>query len=793
LLYIVFGEHSEHISKILSPEFEVAGYDRTIDAAISIAQTMSKKPEEFLILGTALITGIYEGSINYGKALLENLKKLRDICPESRIILILSNRVSEQVVNEVAKLGIYDIHKVESLKVDALSGIIRTKKNFSNYSITVETTVSENHEIEVISEKDTRQPLFAGLSKTINSALNRVESFKEQVEAKIQKKSKDTVEAKLLSNAQESEPKPLIRASEPKLETLLDIPDDFVFLEDDNIDGITSLNPTVILVPVSIDAAGRIKNIRRKIALSSVPIVVIGECDESLYYAAGADECIKDLNGEATAKIRAKASRMKEIWSEANRDELTGALRRKFMDKYLDELATRFCETGTSFSITISDLDHFKSVNDTYGHQAGDVVLIEFARFLRESIRKTDVIIRYGGEEFLIVFPGLNDAGPIMEKLCRSWASKEITLPDGNRIKSTFSAGLAVIGRDALGVDDLIKSADEALYLAKKSGRNKVVKAGEMVEIQEGKESPVIKEQVKMPSVSLPLKKLKINNAMIIGVCSPSVSAGATSFAVLLAKKLAKRNKVAAFDCDLSGKGLGVRMGLQWWEIEKSDWTNMLPPAEVSGVYVYPMDPANTGTITGNQLSESLKNSTNGVNKLVLDLGSNMGQWWFKLAQSTAHIVLWVIKDDPLIIEKAKLSWPSRPRISSREIMILFGEGNPRQIEEIFMLPCLQVTEKKGWKEINRIFSGDISVGPRILVVGFKKVPMVDGFVLDSFQAVDEALEWVKYNTPDAAILAEKTAKATLLEYDLKKINIPMRRAGTKDFVKAINELGISL
>lgn len=138
MLYVVFGDHSEHISKILSSEFEIAGYDRTLDAAVAVAQTMTKKPEEFLILGSALVTGIIEGSLNYGKALLENLKELRDSCPDSRIVLILSHKASDQIINEVAKLGIYDIHKVESLKVEELLGIIRTRKNFSNYSIKVE-------------------------------------------------------------------------------------------------------------------------------------------------------------------------------------------------------------------------------------------------------------------------------------------------------------------------------------------------------------------------------------------------------------------------------------------------------------------------------------------------------------------------------------------------------------------------------------------------------------------------------------------------------------------------------
>lgn len=225
-----------------------------------------------------------------------------------------------------------------------------------------------------------------------------------------------------------------------------------------------------------------IKTLRREIALSYVPIVVVGKTNELECYSAGADECVQELNGGAINRIQARSAKMREMWDKAVRDDLTGLYRKQFLESYLSEQVRRFCETGVPFSVMMADLDYFKRVNDTQGHQAGNMVLKKFAAFLQAGVRQTDIVARYGGEEFLVVFPGVEDAWAIANKLCGDWAGKEIILSGSKKIRSTFSAGLAVIGKDAADVDGIIETADRALYQAKKSGRNRVVAAAAVAE-----------------------------------------------------------------------------------------------------------------------------------------------------------------------------------------------------------------------------------------------------------------------------------------------------------------------
>lgn len=258
------------------------------------------------------------------------------------------------------------------------------------------------------------------------------------------------------------------------------LPHGFFFYESfPTVQDLVSKNPVAVFVEAD-EGEGvikKIKALRREYRLSSAPIIVVGECDVSGCYAAGADECIMKIDNEAIERIRNRANRMSELWRRAIKDDLTGLYKRSFLDDYLKEQERRYQETGVPFTVIIADLDHFKAVNDNHGHQAGDIVLKEYAGFLISGARQTDVVARYGGEEFLIVFPGLSEtqALEIIEKLCRRWADKEIDLPDGSIVKSTFSAGLAVIGKDATDVGGMIAAADAALYNAKKNGRNRVV------------------------------------------------------------------------------------------------------------------------------------------------------------------------------------------------------------------------------------------------------------------------------------------------------------------------------
>ena len=130
-------------------------------------------------------------------------------------------------------------------------------------------------------------------------------------------------------------------------------------------------------------------------------------------------------------------------------------------------------------SILLIDVDHFKRVNDTYGHDAGDRVLTELGKFLKAGTRESDIVCRYGGEEFVIIMPEAQLEGAIarLEHLRQGFAGKEMR-HDGKPLGSiTISAGLAQSTEFVTTREALLQAADTALYAAKEAGRNRVVVA----------------------------------------------------------------------------------------------------------------------------------------------------------------------------------------------------------------------------------------------------------------------------------------------------------------------------
>lgn len=166
-----------------------------------------------------------------------------------------------------------------------------------------------------------------------------------------------------------------------------------------------------------------------------------------------------------------------QMYDAALRDGLTRTFNKKF---FLDRLATEFVYAKrhrTMLSLVMFDVDHFKRVNDTYGHLAGDAVLVTLARITQSLIRTEDVLARYGGEEFAIICRGipLVNAGVVGERI-RSAVEQTPFEYQGSRLPVTVSVGIAALPEaNVASAQDLIKESDEALYEAKRTGRNRVV------------------------------------------------------------------------------------------------------------------------------------------------------------------------------------------------------------------------------------------------------------------------------------------------------------------------------
>ena len=156
-------------------------------------------------------------------------------------------------------------------------------------------------------------------------------------------------------------------------------------------------------------------------------------------------------------------------------DELTGLANRRQGDEALAAELTRVDRLGGPVGLILADLDDFKAVNDAYGHPTGDAVLREFADVLRENVREIDVAVRWGGEEFAVILPGSDVEGSaeVAERIRRALAARSIVSVDGAEIRVTASFGVAA-SATGMTAETLVDAADDALYRAKRAGKDRV-------------------------------------------------------------------------------------------------------------------------------------------------------------------------------------------------------------------------------------------------------------------------------------------------------------------------------
>ena len=250
------------------------------------------------------------------------------------------------------------------------------------------------------------------------------------------------------------------------------------------LEALNDFNPELILMDMYLPGCTGdelAKVIRQTDAFMSVPIVFLSvERDFDRQLSAmfrGGDEFLTKpiLPAQLVSVVTTRVERYRELRTLMLHDSLTGLVNHSRLQQQLEIETARALRQRRPMSLAMIDIDHFKDVNDRFGHPVGDRVLKNLSRFLRQRLRTSDVVGRYGGEEFAVVLSDtdLKTAYQIMESLRRDFAS----IPhetDGESLTVTFSVGVSSVPRHT-SVRELLVAADQALYRAKRAGRNRVV------------------------------------------------------------------------------------------------------------------------------------------------------------------------------------------------------------------------------------------------------------------------------------------------------------------------------
>ncbi len=201
---------------------------------------------------------------------------------------------------------------------------------------------------------------------------------------------------------------------------------------------------------------------------------MVGQVLNEVKFIRKQNDLLRKKLEEANERIKKLSEELEEKNREASIDFLTQVANRASFDRALTDMVNDFYRRNYPFALIMIDIDDFKKINDTYGHQAGDYVLQELARVLKGQLRARDIIARYGGEEFAIILPGVtfSQAIRVAERLRKS-VEKHLFKYKEQEIPVTISVGVAMM-REGLDETSIVEQADKALYLAKRSGKNQV-------------------------------------------------------------------------------------------------------------------------------------------------------------------------------------------------------------------------------------------------------------------------------------------------------------------------------
>lgn len=254
-------------------------------------------------------------------------------------------------------------------------------------------------------------------------------------------------------------------------------------------------NFDLMIVSLSLATADGLRlcsQVRSQDKTRHLPIIILVEPGDEARLLRGLDLGVNDYlvrpidRHEMLARVRTQIKRkrhadylrhsLEESIEMSVIDPLTGLYNRRYMESHIQTLLAEAKKAGRPLSVLLADIDHFKKVNDTYGHDVGDIVLKEFSKRFSNNTRTVDLACRLGGEEFMIVMPDTDIARAFQvgERLRSAVAASPFTVSDSQSINVTASVGLATLESRKDTSETMFKRADQALYAAKRRGRNRV-------------------------------------------------------------------------------------------------------------------------------------------------------------------------------------------------------------------------------------------------------------------------------------------------------------------------------